>query len=188
MKAQCSILVCTRNRAEILGETMDLLGRCLESGDGIEVIVVDNASTDATRSVVGLYGWARYVHEPRTGLSHARNTAVRAAGCERIIFIDDDVLMSRAWLHAYRRFFKKAAPEVVFWGGRSKRISRCVCLPDWRLGRGTCPQHGRWSIHPTSPISTGSTVSCLSGQISAACAVLSWIRLSVPNWAVKVRC
>jgi glycosyltransferase involved in cell wall biosynthesis len=57
-----------------------------------DVIVVDNASTDATPSVAGDHG-ARVVHEPTPGKGEAMRTGVAAAdGAEVIVFLDADLV------------------------------------------------------------------------------------------------
>ncbi|WP_405085975.1 glycosyltransferase [Microbispora sp. NBC_01389] len=55
-----------------------------------EVIVVDNASTDATAAVAEQLG-ARVVREPQRGIGRARNTGARAALGEYLVFVDADV-------------------------------------------------------------------------------------------------
>jgi hypothetical protein len=56
------------------------------------------------------------VIEPVIGLSHARNRAVREARGEYMLWIDDDVLVSRDWLCAYCRALR-AWPEASVFGG-----------------------------------------------------------------------
>jgi glycosyltransferase involved in cell wall biosynthesis len=56
-----------------------------------EVIVVDDGSTDDTRTRVSRYGGrVRYVHQANRGLSAARNTGIREASHEWIAFLDAD--------------------------------------------------------------------------------------------------
>jgi len=73
------------------------------TGTSREVIVVDNNSTDATKSVVEAInlecpGVFSYVFEPRQGKSFALNTAVTMAKGEIIAFTDDDVALDKNWL------------------------------------------------------------------------------------------
>ena len=95
----CSVVVCTRHRVQELK-------RCLDSfadtdDPSIETVVVDNSTGDrATEQLVAAAG-ARYVLEPCTGLSRARNTGARAAKGELIGFIDDDAVAEPGWLRAH---------------------------------------------------------------------------------------
>ena len=94
-----SVVIATRNRAEWLRETLDSVTRQTRQPD--EVVVVDNASTDHTREVVVSFADrlnVRYVHEPRRGIPHARNAAVRSATGDIVAFIDDDCVASEDWL------------------------------------------------------------------------------------------
>jgi glycosyltransferase involved in cell wall biosynthesis len=99
----CSIVVCTYNRAESLGDTLAALAR-LEVAETRtwEVIVVDNNSRDHTKQMVEAVqqDWPRlrYVFESAQGLSHARNRGIAEAAGEVILFTDDDVLPEPDWL------------------------------------------------------------------------------------------
>lgn len=57
-----------------------------------EVIVVDNASKDATPTVAREHG-AAVVFEPSPGVAHARNAGAAAARASRLVFIDADTLV-----------------------------------------------------------------------------------------------
>jgi glycosyltransferase involved in cell wall biosynthesis len=91
-----TVVICTKDRP-------DLLQRCLSSVVAVqpswaEILVVDNASTTAvTRDVVTACGNARYVFEPRPGLDFARNRALSEATSDWIAYIDDDVVVDRAY-------------------------------------------------------------------------------------------
>ena len=97
-----SIIICTYNRAAKLNETLLSLASMRTDSDTIyEVIIVDNKSNDGTKQVV--MAWAgrlpiRYLYEPRTGLSHARNRGIEAARGRFILFTDDDCIVSSDWL------------------------------------------------------------------------------------------
>ncbi len=116
-----TVLICTRDRADLLAETLDSLRLLADPGEPYEVVVVDNGSTDGTRAVVERAAAVspvdlRHVFEPRGGLSAARNTGVREARGEQIAFTDDDVLVDPGWLAALARVF--ARQPVDFLGGR----------------------------------------------------------------------
>jgi glycosyltransferase involved in cell wall biosynthesis len=98
-----SIIICTRNRADILRPTLEALGQVtVPEGWTAELLVVDNGSTDHTQMVaskIRLSNMAvRYLHESKPGQCQARNTGMSASQGEIIIFTDDDVRPARDWL------------------------------------------------------------------------------------------
>jgi abequosyltransferase len=95
-----SICVATYNRADVIGETLaSIIGQLT---DGVELLVVDGASSDATGTVVQALlagrGDCRYVRLPkRGGLDRDYATAVELARGEYCwLMTDDDVLKPRA--------------------------------------------------------------------------------------------
>lgn len=86
-----SVVTPTYNRSGTLARTIDsVLGQSFED---FEYIVVDDASTDATRSVVEQYDddRIRYLrHETNRRQAAARNTGIKAAEGEYVAFVDSD--------------------------------------------------------------------------------------------------
>jgi GT2 family glycosyltransferase len=102
-----SVIVCTRNRPEMLRVCLQAL-RALQISPH-EIIVVDNApSNDATRRLVEATPGVRYVLEPRPGLSAARNAGIRASSGSLIAFTDDDVRVHPDWLRQHLQAFSDA--------------------------------------------------------------------------------
>jgi len=98
-----SIVISTRNRAAHLRETLrSLAATHVPSALKVELVVVDNGSTDETASVVDAWGredWpVRRVVEPQPGLSRARNRGVRASTGHVLLFTDDDVRVPDEWI------------------------------------------------------------------------------------------
>lgn len=84
-----SVVIPTFNRAAIVGRAID--SALAQSYRCIEVIVVDDGSSDDTRSVVAGYGErVRYFHQENAGVSAARNLALRNARGEFVAFLDSD--------------------------------------------------------------------------------------------------
>jgi glycosyltransferase involved in cell wall biosynthesis len=116
-----SVLVCTRNRARSLRATLEWFFAQRFAAD-YELVIVDNASTDETRQVAERFlenfpDRVRYLFEARPGLSRARNTAIKAARGEIIVFTDDDVLVTTDWLCEIEREFS-SDPDLFALGGR----------------------------------------------------------------------
>ena len=114
----CSIIICTRNRASMLEKTL-LAFQTVEVPRGwrVEMIVADNGSTDRTAEVVKSASHAameiRHVCEPRPGKSRAQNTAMDQARGEALLFTDDDVEPAANWLECMARPLLEKRCEAV---------------------------------------------------------------------------
>jgi glycosyltransferase involved in cell wall biosynthesis len=107
-----SVVICTRNRAELLKEALGSVLMCDYAN--FEVIVVDNASDDDStlRYVDGLADpRVRAISEPVPGLSGARNAGIKSARGELIAFTDDDVVVDKMWL-LWFDMAMRSEPEV----------------------------------------------------------------------------
>jgi len=84
-----SVVVPTFNNAALLGETLDGITR--QTVNAIEVIVIDDGSTDNTAQVVGTYApEVTYIHQPNRGPAAARNRGAQMARGDYIAFCDHD--------------------------------------------------------------------------------------------------
>lgn len=91
-----SVVVPAHNEADGLATTLEAL-RAQDVDAAYEVVVVDNASSDATADVARAYG-ARVVPEPRRGVCRARQTGVEAARGEVVASTDADTVPPADWL------------------------------------------------------------------------------------------
>lgn len=103
VRPRVAVIICTRNRADSLRETLASLAHCVVPPDlDAELLIVDNGSTDATARVVREARLenlpTRLVHEPQPGLSRARNAALNATRADVLLFTDDDVRPPRDWI------------------------------------------------------------------------------------------
>jgi glycosyltransferase involved in cell wall biosynthesis len=105
-----SIIVCTRRRPRDLAACLNAIGP--EFAAGCEVIVVDNGPDDETCAVAKRAG-ARYLAEPRPGISTARNRGITAATGEVAIFVDDDARPEPGWADMLLRRFDDPAVAAV---------------------------------------------------------------------------
>ncbi|RXH54597.1 glycosyltransferase family 2 protein [Granulicella sibirica] len=87
-----SIVVPTYNRAYCIRKTLDSV--VAQTHTNWEVLLVDDGSTDNTCALIAeAYGAEpriRYIHQANAGVSHARNTGIRAAQGDCIAFLDSD--------------------------------------------------------------------------------------------------
>lgn len=101
-----SVVICTYNNAESLAITLQqVLSQTISNPDLIEVIVINNNSSDNTAQVLESIPITqftfRYYFEPRQGISHARNTGFEKAHGDYILYTDDDADIPQYWLEKY---------------------------------------------------------------------------------------
>jgi len=134
MQLQVSAVVCTHNRATYLRRALASLAEQTLAASLFEIVVVDNASTDATRDVVehelGSVARLRYVYEPQLGVSHARNRGWREARAPLVAFLDDDAIAPPDWLARIVACFESLDPKPGCLGGPVEPIWE-VPRPDW---------------------------------------------------------
>ena len=80
-----------------------------------EIIVVDNASTDATAAIAKKRG-ASVIYESKKGVARAVNTGLRKAKGSYIALIDADTIVPTMWLQRIYEMFQKH-PNAVCIGG-----------------------------------------------------------------------
>ncbi|WP_373085100.1 glycosyltransferase family 2 protein [Sneathiella sp.] len=111
-----SIVIPTRNRSEFLEYCLQT---CLASpDDGIEIVVSDNNSSDATRDVVGSFVDKRlHYHNPGQDLSMRQNFefALSKATGDYIIFIGDDDGILPNGIATLRYLIETYHPDIVTW-------------------------------------------------------------------------
>lgn len=93
---EVSLIICTRDRPEALNRCLVSLTN-QRSPPG-ELIVVDNSRNGSALRVCEGFPDVIAVHEPRPGLSRARNAGIRSSSRAIIVFTDDDVEQHASWL------------------------------------------------------------------------------------------
>jgi SAM-dependent methyltransferase len=114
-----SIVVVCYNQAHYLAEAID--SAIAQRYPSVEILVIDDGSTDDTAKVAAGYAAVRYVHQRNRGLAAARNTGLRMSSGQYIVFLDaDDKLLPdavQAGIDCFREF-----PDSAFVSGRYRNI------------------------------------------------------------------
>jgi cellulose synthase/poly-beta-1,6-N-acetylglucosamine synthase-like glycosyltransferase len=112
-----SVVVPVLNGGPEFGDLLKSLGHLAWPADRLEILVVDNGSTDDSAARARQAGF-RVIEEPRRGASNARNAGVAAARGEIIAFTDADCVVTRGWIEGLVVPF--ADPAVGGAGGRTE--------------------------------------------------------------------
>jgi len=132
-----TVVICTRDRAEMLARTLASLHEQTRPPD--QIVVVDNASRDDATRTVALTAGVDYVREDRPGLDIARNRGARAATGEIVAYTDDDVAVHPRWLERLVEAFdspRVAAVTGLVLPGELETDSQIVFERHWGFGRG----------------------------------------------------
>lgn len=143
LKEKISVVICTRNRATALQECLASLSKINDTN--IEIIVVDNASTDnnATKKVAQQFNNVKYVFEERKGLDIARNTGAKNASYNIIAYTDDDVKIPANWISNIRSCFADPLTMAVtglVLPAELQTPSQFVFEDKWSFNKGYVPK------------------------------------------------
>ena len=160
-----SVALCTHNHADRLVRTLAGLAHIRQPSQPWELVVIDNASSDATPELLSAKEWrpagmdVHIVREENIGLSNARNRALAEARGDYLLFMDDDETPDPAWLSEYEHAMREYQPDAL--GGRIEVLFEDGARPEWLqdelLGFLGKLDHGesRWLTERTTPIFGG---------------------------------
>jgi GT2 family glycosyltransferase len=109
-----TVVICTRDRRDGLLKTLGSLAE--QSDPRFDVLVVDNSlDGEIARTLVDFDGLAlRCTHEPKPGLSRARNRGLTEVHSDLVAWIDDDEVADLDWTAWIKRgFATPGRPDVV---------------------------------------------------------------------------
>jgi len=110
IETDASIIIPTFNGASRIGNCLDALLR-QTAQPNLEILVVDDGSTDNTADVVGRYPGVRCISQSNAGPAAARNRGAAEAHGTIILFTDDDCVPMPDWVEAMLAPFRD--PAVV---------------------------------------------------------------------------
>jgi glycosyltransferase involved in cell wall biosynthesis len=131
-----TILICCHNSSSRIPAVLEhLLRQDAPATIGWEVLVIDNASSDATSDVVrsvwpdGYPVALRVVLEPNLGLTNARGRGIAEAKYDVISFVDDDNWVGPEFVRTVHSLMQNR-PEMGACGCRIEEVCE-VDPPDW---------------------------------------------------------
>ncbi|GAB6096925.1 glycosyltransferase [Desulfatiferula olefinivorans] len=124
---QVSVIIPTYNRSVTVCEAVDSV--LAQTYEPVEVLVVDDGSTDDTGDRLAAYGdRIQRIVQPNRGVSAARNAGITRARGEYLAFLDSDDLWEKEKLSAQMAFFREHPEALIcqceeIWIRNGKRVN-----------------------------------------------------------------
>ncbi len=151
---RASIVVPVYNQLHYTLACLRALSDCGDS-TAFEVIVVDDASSDASQRVLPSIPGLRYHRNPENlGFIGACNAGAELATGEFVVFLNNDTTVSPGWLDALLQTFDQhpdtglAGSKLVYPDGRLQEAGGIVFADGsgWNYGRFEDPEHPRFNF------------------------------------------
>ena len=118
---ELSVIIPTRNRADLLDATLESITKQTFPSDKFEIIVIDNGSTDNTAEICKKYQCCfpefRYFYEPSPGLHVGRHKGAKESRSSILVYADDDIKATSSWLEGIMEAFQDT--EIAMVGGNN---------------------------------------------------------------------
>jgi glucosyl-dolichyl phosphate glucuronosyltransferase len=128
---KASVIIPTRDRANLLTRCLGSLTRQTLPAEAFEVLVIDNGSTDHTPSVAENYGsllQLTYVTASEPGLHVGRHQGMQRANTDVLMFTDDDIEAEPGWVEAVVQTLEN--PNIALVGGNNYPLFE-ESPPEW---------------------------------------------------------
>jgi GT2 family glycosyltransferase len=105
----CSIVIVTYNSEKWIEKCLVSIRRAIEEiDDPIEVVVVDNSSTDRTREIIGVrFSWVKVIPlYENLGFGRANNLAVKEIMSKYLFFLNPDTFLEKMALYYLLKYAK----------------------------------------------------------------------------------
>jgi len=99
-----TLVIPVYNEEDHLKDCLDAIAK--QSQKPMEVIVVDNNSTDGSMSIAKQYPFVRILKEKQQGIAHARDKGFNAVKSDIIARIDGDTILPKNWIKRVLNFYK----------------------------------------------------------------------------------
>lgn len=106
-----SVIIPALNEEKYIGATLESIKICL--GKSVEIILVDNGSSDRTVEIAKEHG-ASTIIERNITIAGLRNLGAKSASGNVLVFIDADVSMHTSWLNIFKEVYP-TLPDDGLW-------------------------------------------------------------------------
>ena len=128
-----SVIVPVRNEEHLIAQCLRSLLDQDYPKDRLEVLVVDNDSTDRSRKIIRQFP-VQYLFEKKKGASAARNAGARAARGDLLAFTDSDCVVPSHWVSRLVSALNEDSVDAA--GGDTPVNSQGSLIGDYLISRG----------------------------------------------------
>lgn len=115
---ELSFIVPVYNVEDYLNECLDSIIVQIEGMNCVEIILVDDGSTDNSGTICDEYGkiysYIQVIHQKNLGLSCARNAGLKVASGKYIAFVDSDDKITQGSLQKIISWVEKTKADIYF--------------------------------------------------------------------------
>ncbi len=122
-----TVVVCTRNRPELLEQSLRTVAESIHHEPGTEVLIIEQGRRTARKVCDDLKLRADVVHDDGVGAARARNIGCRRACSDVVLFTDDDCAVPATWVSDHLEVLRQ--PDVTASFGAVTGISRFTDEP-----------------------------------------------------------
>ncbi len=106
-----SIIIPVYNEAEYIGPCLDAITK--QTLQPLEVLLIDNNSTDNTLKIVSKYPFVKVIKEKKQGVVYARDRGFNLAKGSILARIDGDSIIDHDWVANLGKVFKDSQVDAV---------------------------------------------------------------------------
>lgn len=119
-----TVIIPAYNYAQYLPATLDSV--LAQTYEPIEILVIDDGSTDNTREVAAAYGERiRYIYQRNAGLSASRNAGVALASYDLLAFLDADDIWKPRMIEILVAKLQELPQETLIVACRHENVDEC---------------------------------------------------------------